>query len=84
MGYSCKLCSKTISQNASNCTETWQETLRAFFAVKGEVVCDTCVDEIFEKCFTKVKRGRKYVVYESKKKEPNWKVGGTFNREKKC
>jgi len=70
--------------NKSNCDETWQETIRAFFAIKGNVVCDSCIDEIYEKCFIKIKKGRKHIRYDVKKENPGFAVGGTFNKEKRC
>jgi len=84
MTFSCKLCDKKVSIRQSDCNYTWQETVRSFFAVKGEVICDTCVDEIYNKCFSQIKKGRKYIRYDTVKRIPSWTVCSTFNKEKKC
>jgi len=84
MTCSCKLCEKKVSYKNSDCNSMWEETLRSFFVVKSSIVCDTCVDEIYNKCFAQIKKGRKYIRYESEKKSPFYCVGSTFNREEKC
>lgn len=84
MGFSCKLCSKEVAISRSDCKETWEETLRAFFAVKGSVICDTCADEVYEQCFEQIKRGRKYIRIETKKRSAPYNINRKFNTEKRC
>lgn len=84
MSYSCKLCNKKISIGGSDCNGTWQETIRDFFVVKSQVICDTCIDEIYVNCYRQERKGRKHIRYDTIKRNPAYSVYDKFNHEEKC
>ena len=84
MSHSCELCEKKVSQGYHNSDQEWEEVLRPYYKVKSKIVCTDCANEVQEKCFSKIKHGRKHIHYEF---EPAWvyySVGTKFNMENKC